>query len=143
MAKYRNTEELIELIENSDSSVKSYGKEVVVKMLKALEKRETFRPPSRLKKGDVFTDRVGSKVRPVVIAKVVGDTVTGIPLSTTEDELNLMESSSRFFGDSYFSKGIVVAKYSYAMEYFIGVYDNEKLLRKAIKESKKFLMDNL
>ena len=100
--------------------------------------KEPARPPLRLKKGDVYVSYVGAKKRPVVICKVIGDIVIGVPLSTTENELNLMKSKSRFFGDGYFSKQFVTSTYEFAMENFTGVYDNEKLLRKAIKELKKF-----
>lgn len=88
--------------------------------------------PKSFKKGDVIANGVGAKTRPIVIIKVVGSLLYGIPLSTTKDELNMSESKSRFMEDGYFSKGISVVTFEYAIENFIGVYDNMKLLNNAI-----------
>lgn len=93
--------------------------------------------PSEFKKGDVFIQKVGVKSRPVVIIAVEEDIVYGIPLSTTEDELNLCESSSRFFGEGFFSKTLVSASFEYIRGNFAGVYDNPKVVNKAIRELQK------
>ena len=90
-----------------------------------------------LKKGDVYTAAVGSKKRPVVIAKILDDIVLGIPLSTTKDELNLYKSSSRFFKDGWFSKQLISASKQYAYDNWVGIYDNHKRLNIAVKELKK------
>jgi hypothetical protein len=94
--------------------------------------------PNTLKKGDIFTTFVGSKSRPVVICRVLGDIVVGIPLSTTEDELTLMPFKSRFLGENYMSKMLITSTYEHAMENFAGVFDNNGVLNKAMKELKIF-----
>lgn len=93
--------------------------------------------PKYLKKGDVYLASVGSKRRPVVIAKILDDIVLGIPLSTTKDELNLYKSSSRFFGNGWFAKQLISANKQYAYDNWVGIYDNHKRLNTAIKELKK------
>ncbi len=93
--------------------------------------------PSVFKKGDVFIQRVGVKKRPVVIIYSDEELVYGIPLSTTQDELNLCESKSRFFGEGYFAKQLVSAPLDYVRHNFGGVYDSPKVLNTAIKELKK------
>lgn len=89
--------------------------------------------PSRLKKGDVYGWDGGAKVRPCVIIKVMKHVSYGIPLTTTLDEMVLMRSNSRFFGNSYYSRAIECAKNDYIFDNFIGVHDNPKELNKAIK----------
>lgn len=93
--------------------------------------------PKYLKKGDVYIAAVGSKKRPVVIAKILDDIVLGIPLSTTKDELNLYKSSSRFFKNGWFSKQLISARKQYAYDNWVGIYDNHKRLNIAVKELKK------
>lgn len=88
--------------------------------------------PTKLKKGDVI--RIYTvKVRPAVIIKILNNIIYCVPLSTTKDELNLCESSSRFFPDSYFTKSIDVTTYQYALDNIIGLYDNPKHLNEIIK----------
>ena len=94
--------------------------------------------PKYIKKGDVYVVSVGGKKRPVVVAKVLEDTVIGIPLSTTEDELNLCKSSSRFLGKGWFSKQLLSSKKTFALENWVGIYDNPKLLNKAISKLRIF-----
>lgn len=93
--------------------------------------------PDIFRKGDVFIQSVGVKKRPVVIIHVAEEVVYGIPLSTTQDELNLCESKSRFFGEGYFSNQLVSASFEYVKHNFGGVYDNPKAVNIAIKELKK------
>lgn len=90
-------------------------------------------PPTEYRKGDVIANGVGAKKRPMVVISIVGNMMYGIPLSSTQDEFNLSESKSRFMGDGWFSKGVSVVTKEYADENFIGVYDNMKLLNKAIE----------
>ncbi len=93
--------------------------------------------PEVLRKGDVYIQRIGEKRRPVVIIHIDEELVYGIPLSTTQDDLNLCESKSRFFGEGYFAKQLVSAPLDYVRHNFGGVYDSPKVLNTAIKELKK------
>lgn len=90
-------------------------------------------PPKYYKKGDVIQFEAGLKPRPCVIVKLEEEIVYAIPLSSTCDEINLCESRSRFFGRGFFSKTIVAIKTKYCNEHYLGIYDNPKLLNKAIK----------
>ena len=96
-------------------------------------------PPITFKRGDVIRADT-SKPRPTVIINIIGDLVYTIPLTSTEDSMNLCKSNSRFFNKDgkqmYFSHGILVYKIAYAMDNFLGVYDDNKSLRLAIKELK-------
>lgn len=96
--------------------------------------------PTVLKKGDVVIVNYNKK-RPAVVIKVLKEKegCLVIPLSTTEDELNLCESDSRFLGPGFFSKSVVTLKYEYARTNFICCYDNIKLLNAAIQKLKDYL----
>lgn len=100
--------------------------------------RRESQKPSSLKKGDVYVSNVGGKKRPVVICKVAGDAVVGIPLSTTEDPLNLIPFNSRFCGENYMTRQIITSTYEHAMENFTGVFDNNTAINKAMRELKEF-----
>lgn len=97
-------------------------------------------PPSKFKKGDVIVVvDSGHKTRPSVIVKVYRDSVMSIPLSTTEDELNLVPYKSRFWGEGWFSKALVTTKKADAETYFKGVFDNNRGLNDAIKAIKELI----
>ena len=103
------------------------------------KKKKDFEIPNRLKKGDVFYQEVGTKRRPVVVVGSNSEVVFGIPLSTTLDELFMLEGSSRFFGNSYFTNQIISAKPEYVRENFIGVYDNHKIVKDALIKIKSIV----
>lgn len=106
--------------------------------------QDPINKPSKLRKGDVFLGYSGKKSRPCVVCKVLKDgTVTYIPLTGSENVHCLTESKSRFFGEGCFSKTFDVCTEEYATENFIGVYDNNKLLNKAIKTLKEYINKNL
>jgi hypothetical protein len=98
------------------------------------------KPPLKYKKGDVIANGIGVKKRPIVVIRIIGELLFCIPLSTTKDEFNLCESDSRFMGSGWFSKGLSVVSKEYANDNFIGVYDNPKLLNKAIHQLKLLLL---
>lgn len=130
-----------EVIEDVEKSIiKHYTKEMVLFKLKSVRAPKPS-PPSRLKKGDVFTTNEGgaSKCRPYVVVSVGDRCSLCIPLSTTKDCMNLSESSSRFFGDGYFSKSFVSFHNSFIMNNFVGVYDNQKKLELAQKKMREFI----
>ena len=128
-------QELLESIRLSKKT--SYSVAEVNNFITSISTKETKVP--YLKKGDVITHMVGTKVRPCVVAKVTLNTCWVVPLSSTEDELNLYESKSRFFGKGHFSKAIVSVKMDFAKSNFIGVYDNPKRLNRALRAIKREL----
>jgi len=99
--------------------------------------------PKIIKKGDVVLVHQGVKPRPCCVVKVVGDTVCYIPLTSSDNIHCLSESSSRFWGDGSFCKTFDICTLEYALDNFIGVYDNPKLLNRAIKELKEYITDML
>lgn len=103
----------------------------------------TKHKPPYPKKGDVFKMFTGMKNRPVVVAKVLSDVVIGIPLSTTEDYLNLHGFKSRMFGENFLSKNIVVTSHQSVVENFIGVLEDPKNLNTAIRKMQDFILKNL
>lgn len=126
---------------------KNYSMSEVKHLIGTITRVEKNRPKF-LRKNDVII-RVGSggsqeaKKRPYVVIKVLEDKCIAMPLSTTEDELNLCESQSRFFGNGFFTSHIVTIKIEDALDNFAGVYDNPRLVNKAIREMKQFLTKSL
>ena len=105
--------------------------------------KSTTRPTS-IRKGDVIVSFEGVKSRPSVVVNVLKDrTVLYIPLTSTENVHCLSESKSRFFGEGCFCKAFSVCTEEFAIEHFVGVYDNNKLLNQAIKQLKEYLNKNL
>lgn len=100
--------------------------------------------PTKLRKGDVIlsTSSSSEKRRPMVIVKVLQETCLVLPLSTTEDSLNLVPSTSRFFKEGFFTKQVLTVKLENAYKNFAGVYDNPRELNKAIREMKRYLIKN-
>ena len=121
---------------------KTYIGSFVVQKIKEVDCDDTHLP-TVLKKGDVIKLESGIKVRPCVIIKVYKDFVIAIPLTSTENIHNLCVSSSRFFGEGWFSNTYVIVPIGLALERFIGVYDDMKVLNNAIKELKIFIEKNL
>ena len=99
--------------------------------------------PNEFKIGDAYIDSCGAKRRPVIIIKVMEDFVIGIPLSTTEDCLNLVPYKSRFFGEGFFSNQLVTAKIDYVKDSFVGVFDNDENIKEAVEKIKKFYFDTI
>lgn len=126
------------VLENVDNSTKTSFSKGEVKFMVNSVSSETSSKPTKLKKGDVYISQVGVKARPIVICRVLGDLVLGIPMSTTEDAMNLCTFDSRFFGSHFFGKQLVTSTYEYAMENFVGVFDNNPALNKAVKLMKEF-----
>ena len=122
-------EDIIKIIK--DSPHPSFSKSQCVAFVRGVRKESN--PPSKLRKGDVYGWNGGAKVRPCVIIKVLADVVYGIPMSTTEDEMNLMPYNSRFFGNGWYSRAIECSKHQFVKDNFLGVHDNPKELNKAIK----------
>lgn len=100
--------------------------------------------PTEIKVGDVITTFIGSKSRPAVIVKVLQDrTMILVPLTSTENIHCLTPYKSRFFGEGCFSKTVEICSEEFALEHFIGTFDNNTALKLAKKELKEFLIKNL
>lgn len=140
MGKHKSISEYILHLESIDNT--TLGKHTVIDVLKSIQKGSAFSSkPSKLKRGDVFICNVGNKNRPVVVISTKNSVVYGITLSTTNDCLNLYDGQSRFFGESFLGKGVVTAHEQFAIDNFIGVYDNPRVLKKAIEEMKKEIIN--
>jgi len=98
--------------------------------------------PTKYKAGDVFLAHVGVKKRPNCIIKVTDCLIFAIPMSTTEDCLNLTTYKSRFFGEGFFSSQLISASIEYVDENFVGVLDSPKDVRTAILKLKE-LVENI
>ncbi len=106
-------------------------------------KLDPIKPPL-IRKGDVFSEKVGAKKRPCCVIKVIGSLAYSIPLSTTQDEQNLIKGKIPRFSpdqgkDSYFSKGIVITPVSVVMENYLWAYENNAMVNKAIREMRKHM----
>lgn len=100
--------------------------------------------PNKIKKGDVIRLPQGSKTRPCVVTKVLKDrTVLFIPLTSTENVHCLTEFKSRFFEEGCFTKSFSVCTEEFALENFVGIFDNNKDLNIAIKTLKEYIIKNL
>ena len=117
-----------------------FGRAEVEHLIKTV--RPELNLPKSLKVGDVITVRQ-NKSRPAVIVKVLEENVIVIPLSTTEDANNLIETKGRFFGGEYFSKCFITVNMEHALKNFIGMYDHRSSLNEAKKQLKLFLIENL
>jgi len=117
---------------------------MVKHLINSITSIETKRPV-KLRKGDVIVKEcfTTTKKRPYVLIKVLKEFSLALPLSTTEDSLNLCESDSRFFRVGFFSNQLVTLKNQDALENFAGIYDNPRNLNKAVKIMKEFLDKNL
>jgi len=138
-----NKKQLLEYLNEMDESLNApslLGKGDIEHYMNTLfeQHRTQTRKPSKLKKGDVYIEFVGFKSRPVVVAYVLDDVVVGIPLSTTQDVMNILPSKSRFLLPGYFSRMFIVTKKVDAMNMYTTIYDNPKLLNKAIKDIETF-----
>lgn len=134
--------ELAEKFIATNSYLGSHIKQTIIqtnfKDLKEIQK------PSEIKKGDAIINFEGVKSRPCVVCKVLKDrTVLYIPLTSSENVHCLSESKSRFFGEGCFTKSISVCTEEFAINNFIGVYDNMPALNKAIKELKNYIQKHL
>lgn len=133
--------ELLQKIE--ESPIKSFTKEIVKSYINSLS-GNAMRRPDKLKAGDVFLNHLnGGKNRPIVIVAIQAGVVFGIPLSTTEDVMNMTISKSRFFGKGWFGKSLVTVKEEVAMDYFVGMYDNPAVVKKAKLALKQLINDVL
>ena len=121
----------------------SYSKEEVSYLVNSVKHLNTVEIVG-VKKGDVYTDKVGSKMRPCVVFRVYNNIAYSFPLSTTEDELNLCAVSSRFLPDTKFiSRGICVAKVEHVKTGFICTLDNNKQLNEAIILNRRLLIEDV
>lgn len=117
----------------------TYTQMEVRNLISQIDIKEKYKKPTYLRRGDIYIDRNNTnKPRPCVIIKVGKETVAAIPLTTTEDELMLIPSKSRFMEEGWFTKTLLIAKIEVALEYFGGVYDNPRALNQACKALKEY-----
>ena len=91
--------------------------------------------PTEIKKGDVISVKTASKVRPAVVTKVLKDrTILYIHLTSSENIHCMTPSKSRFFGEGCFTYGFSICSEQYAIDNFLGIYDNMKAVNQAIKD---------
>lgn len=109
------------------------------KVLKQINK------PSEIRHGDVIVvNSVSQKCRPCVIVKVLKDrTCIYIPLTSTDNIHCMTQFKSRFFGEGCFSRSLSVCSEEFAIENYVGVFDNMKAVNSAIKDFKEFINSGL
>lgn len=89
---------------------------------------------NKIKKGDIFLGfSINGKERPYVVAKVVGDMVLAIALTTTPDMYALIPYTSRFFRDGYICNSFTKVRLDFVTSKFVGIMENTRVLNKAIK----------
>lgn len=109
---------------------------ISVKTLDVLNK------PTEIKKGDVISVRTASKVRPAVVTKILKDrTVLYIHLTSTENIHCMTYAKSRFFGEGCFTYGFSICTEQYAIENYLGTYDNMKAVNQAIRDLRTFFIN--
>src|SRR5690606_2417069 len=132
----RSKSELVKTLE-----VKNYGYKEVKHLIESVTQLDEgdINMPSKIIIGDVLKIYSCTRYpRPAVVIAVRKNFVFYATLSTTEDAYNLIEGDSRFFGNGYINKQVSVCTLEFAKENFIGVYGNNKKIKEAKKELKKF-----
>tara|TARA_R110000782_G_scaffold255441_1_gene344259 strand:- start:77 stop:745 length:669 start_codon:yes stop_codon:yes gene_type:complete len=127
--------EVIERIDPKKTYIGSY----VISRINDVSAEDTYMP-KYLKYGDVVTVSIGAKSRPAVIIKIIENSVIAIPLTTAKNHNFLMESKSRFLKDGYFCNSYTVMSKDDAIEKFIGVFDDDKMLNEAVNQLGIFFM---
>jgi len=134
--------ELLNKFTGTSSYLGSYIKDEIQKTdfkhLKSIQK------PNIIKKGDCLIVQEGAKTRPGIVVKVLSDrTIIYIALTSTENVHCLTPYKNRFFGEGCFSRSFSVCTEEYALNNFVGVFDDNKTLNKAIKDLKDFVNNSL
>lgn len=128
----------------NELKVKQYGYNDVKEILESITSvGDAKQKPMKIRKGDVFRSFTGKKLRPCVVVKVLKDVVIAIPLSTTEDCINLAPFNSRFFGENYFSTCLTTHCFEEVNKGFVGILEDNKSLNSAIKLLKEFINKNI
>lgn len=125
----------------------NYSKSEVQHLINSINSVQSIRDPKvdYVKKYDYFLYEAAtsSKSRPYVVVKVLKDTVIAIPLSTTKDNLNLMPSKCRVLKEGYFSKQFITVHKDLALRNWVVIYDNHRMVDKAVVALKKYLNESL
>lgn len=135
--------DLIEKFSKEKTYLGSFIKDEITKVsFKPNQRSENI--PTYIKKGDVFISQEGAKNRPCVVLRILKDRTIIYTTLTSSDNIHcLSESSSRFFKEGCFCKTLSVCTEQYALDNFVGVYDNMKAVNNAIKELKNYIINNL
>lgn len=117
----------------------TYSVNQIKEMLDSLPENPSFKP-NKIKRGDVFLNFVGTKLRPCVALRIVKGIVWGIPLTTTGNIMALKKvEKSRFYQGNFFVNGIVSCKEDVAIKFWAGVLDSPRELNQAVGELKNIL----
>lgn len=101
-------------------------------------KKDRPNQPTKLKKGDILSLNLFGKCRPVIVVKEIKNYCIVIPMSSTEDSLNIHSFNSRFYGEGYFNMQLLTLKLEHMQDKFIGVLDDNKNLNIAIKKLRQY-----
>ena len=119
----------------------NYTKKEVETLIRTI-RAEGLCPPY-FKKGDIYSENSGgNKSHPHVIVKIIGDRVISMMLSTTEGEHTLCKCHDRFFESNY-TLGFMTHSISQINEKYLGTIENNRILNKAIKLNKEFILKNI
>lgn len=100
--------------------------------------------PSKIMVGDCILSYEGVKSRPSVILKVLKDgTCIYATLTSSENIHCFIPFNSRFFGEGCIGKSLNICTHEFALEHFIGLFEDNKAINSAKKELKRFFTENL
>lgn len=100
--------------------------------------------PSRIMVGDIILSYEGVKSRPSVILKVLKDNTCIYATLTSSDNIHcLVPFNSRFFGEGCIGKSLNICTHEFALEHYIGIFQDNNAVKTAKKELKEFFTNNL
>ena len=124
----------------------SYSGKQIAFIINGLSLKSMYQPPkpSEIKKGDVLSVKTASKVRPAVVIRVLKDrTVIYVHLTSTENIHCMTSGKSRCFGEGCLTYGFSICSEDFAIENYIGIYDDMKAVNQSIKDLKEFFAKNI
>lgn len=117
----------------------TYSVAQIKEMIDSLPDTPSFKP-NKIKRGDVFLNFIGAKLRPCVALRVVKGVVWAIPLTTTGNVMALKKvERSRFYHGNFFVNGFVSCTEELAIKFWAGVLDSPRELNQAVGELKNIL----
>jgi len=136
--------ELVELVERTPFSNENRAK--VMAYINAgnnsttdIQTNKSITYPTKRKKGDVFMNLAFK--HPMVLLEYVGDGNWLAAMMTSKEECinNLCQGSSRFFGESFITKSLIMTSEEEKFP-FMGVYDNNRHLGIVLKQLKNIFL---
>lgn len=128
-------EELLKTIEDRNYSYSEVKNLISSTCIKPLS-------PNKIKKGDIIVSGygiAGKKSRPLVVIKVLKDTVITISLTTTKDYQAIYQLKNRFIPKQYVGKALNTCTIEFAKDNYIGTIEDKTGLNKAIKLIKEYI----